>query len=271
MALGGGISSRPVSGIYLYCIVRGSRKPSLARVPGGLGGGTSPELLPLSSSMWLVVAEVPLDTYGAGQLEPRLADLEWVGQVALAHEAVVEYFARKPRLAVIPMKLFTMFSSRERALADVGANQGGITSMMRRIAGAQEWGIRVTQTSDGARSRVSQTHPASGAAFLAAKKQVRDSAQQAKAKAADSALAAYRKLARLARESRLRNDAPASAARRPLLDAAFLVPSTARLRFTQAAKRQAAACAKAGAQMVVSGPWPAYNFVDRRDRTDEAS
>jgi hypothetical protein len=212
--------------------------------------------------LWLVVAEVPLDTYGAGHLERHLADLDWVGRIALAHESVVEHFDGQPKLTVVPMKLFTLFSTRERAFADVSGRRSEIVSVMRRISGAQEWGLRVTRSSESARSLPAPGRPASGAAFLAAKRQARDSARHAKAAAADCAAGAYRRLSKLARESRLRNDVPASAAARPLLDAAFLVPAVKRARFTRAAKREAVVCAKAGAQVTLSGPWPAYNFVD---------
>jgi hypothetical protein len=99
-------------------------------------------------------------------------------------------------------------------------------------------------------------------AFLAARKQARDSAKHAKTAAAECAAAAYQRLAKLAREARVRDDIPASAATPPLLDAAFLVPASRRTKFTQAAKREAAVCARAGAQVTLSGPWPAYNFVD---------
>jgi hypothetical protein len=47
----------------------------------------------------------------------------------------------------------------------------------------------------------------------------------------------------------------------PLLDAAFLVPTGKRARFQAAARRLAQACARAGADLTLTGPWPAYNFV----------
>jgi hypothetical protein len=262
LAIDDGISSRPVNAIYLYCIVKASKRPSMARVPEGLPGAARPEILQLSRSLWLVVGEVPLDTYGSGQLEAHLADLEWVGRIAVAHEAVVENFARRPGLTVVPMKLFTMFSTRDRALAEIGEKQLEIAAIMRRISGAQEWGLRVTQRAGAARRVTSARRAGTGAEFLAGKKRARDVATHAKAAAAESAVAAYRRLSKLARESRVRDDAPPSAATPPLLDAAFLVPAATRARFTQAAKREAATCAKAGAQVTLSGPWPAYNFVD---------
>jgi hypothetical protein len=251
-----------VNAIYLYCIVKTAKKPLLANAPEGLPGSKRPELLRLSRALWLVVAEVPLETYGGGHLEEHLADLEWVGRIALAHEAMVEHFAGRLQLTVIPMKLFTMFSTRERAAAEISDKQAEIAAIIRRIAGAEEWGIRVTHRGGAAPSMSTVRAPVSGVEFLAAKKRARDAASGAKAAAAESAIAAYRRLSKIAKESRLRQDAPASAATPPLLDAAFLVPAANRAKFTQAAKREAAACAKAGVHVTVSGPWPPYNFVD---------
>jgi hypothetical protein len=189
-----------------------------------------------------------------------------VGGVALRHEAVVEHFARQSGLAVIPMKLFTMFSSRARAVDEISRRRTSIEAAARRIAGAEEWGIRIMKSaSDGAGSppgRTPRSAGASGAAFLAAKKQARDAARAARAAAAESALDAFERLAALARDARRRNDTPASASTPPLLDAAFLVPAGKRARFKAAAKREAARCAKAGAELTLSGPWPAYNFVE---------
>ena len=58
-------------------------------------------------------------------LEARLRDLDWVSEIALAHEAVVEHFARARGAVVVPMKLFTMFSSMDKAIADVAAGARG--------------------------------------------------------------------------------------------------------------------------------------------------
>ena len=251
--------------IYLYCLVRADRKPSMSRVPGGVPGASRPEALPAAGNLWLIVAEAPLDTYGSGQLERRLSDLDWVGRTALAHEEVVEAFARRASTTVIPMKLFTMFSTRERAVADVAGRRREINEVMRRIRGAEEWGVRVS-AGDVAAPPAQITRPASGAAFLAAKKHARDAAQHARAAAAEAAEATFTRLSKLARDAQRRDfDAP-SGTRPPLLDAAFLVATTARARFTQAARREVAACASAGASMTLTGPWPAYNFVQPDER-----
>ena len=251
-----------MTAIYLYCIVKAARKPSTARVHPGLAGASRPEVIRVAGSLWLVVAEVPLDVYGPGHLDQHLADMDWVGRVALAHESVVEQFARRAGATVVPMKLFTMFSTRARALADIAARKRSVESAMRRIAGAEEWGIRVMR-GEQPQERRTATAPraATGAAFLAAKKQARDAAKAARLAAVEAADEAFARLSRLARDARRREDGAPAGATAPLLDAAFLVPSGRRARFAQTARREAAACARAGALMILSGPWPAYNFV----------
>jgi Gas vesicle synthesis protein GvpL/GvpF len=237
---------------YIYCVVKAATKPSLTSVPPGLPGGTAPQLLQSSPGLWLVTSQVPLDTYGPGRLEPALADMEWVGRTAMAHEAVVEFFAARKGVTVIPMKLFTMFSSHERALADIAARRRSIAAAMKRIAGAEEWGIRVLRSGSSATGRAASAGAAtgelvSGAAFLAAKKQKRDDTQQARIAAAEAAAEAYERLAAIAKAAKRREHTPAVGATPPLLDAAFLVAAGRRAKFTNAARREADACARAGA------------------------
>lgn len=246
---------------YLYCIVKSAGEPGMGRVPEGLPGAERPQALPVTSSLWLIVAAVPLAVYGPDHLDRHLADLDWVGRIALAHESVVEHFARRSGITVIPMKLFTMFSSPERALADIAKRKGPIAAAMRRIAGAEEWGIRIMRGGIAAAAPARAPRAASGAAFLAAKKQVRDDARRAKLAAAEVAADAFARLSSIARDARRRSDAPAAGAAPPLLDAAFLVPASGRTRFKAAAKREAGRCVEAGVQLTLSGPWPAYNFV----------
>jgi hypothetical protein len=69
---------------------------------------------------------------------------------------------------------------------------------------------------------------------------------------------------RLSRDARRRDDTPDGAAAPPLLDAAFLVSASKRTRFKAAVRKLAAGAARTGIDMTVTGPWPAYNFVQER-------
>jgi hypothetical protein len=250
---------------YLYCIVRSASKPKAARAPQGLPGSSRPSILAVGNSLWIAVADVPLALYGPEAIEASLRDMQWVSDVALAHESVVEHFSRQPNAAVVPMKLFTMFSSAERAVEEMKSRRADLVPVLKRIAGCEEWGVRMSRRVQAAPRRGSSAAKAiSGAAFLAAKKQARDDAREAARAAAEAADHAYAALAAIARAARRRDDAPEGAVSPPLVDAAFLVPAGRRARFRAAARRLAAGGAKAGVQMTLTGPWPAYNFVQTR-------
>lgn len=246
--------------VYLYCVVRAARRPSHSRVPAGLAGGSRPAAHKLANSLWLITADVPLDVYGPPSLEARLRDLDWVSEVALAHEAVVEHFSRARGAVVLPMKLFTMFSSIEKAVADVAAGKTAIERAMRHIAGSQEWGVRVTRRPDAAPSSGKRA-PVSGAAFLAAKKEARDAIAKGRAAALAAADKAFTRLARHAKDAQQRPRRPEPGTNPPILEAAFLVTAGSRARFKAEARRQATLCVSAGAELTLTGPWPAYNFI----------
>jgi hypothetical protein len=247
---------------YLYCVLHSARRPPTARVPQGLAGAAPPEAHEVGRGLWVVAAAVPLNEYGPGRLEPRLQDLDWVAATALAHEAVVEHFARSSTVTVVPAKLFTMFSSMAKAIADVAGRRASIERVIKRIAGAEEWGIRVTRRPGlAAAPAAGESAPVSGSAFLAARKASRDATANARAATAAAAEQAYHALARHARDASSRERRPEPGSNPPILEAAFLVAVNTRARFKAEARRQAAACDTAGADLAITGPWPAYNFV----------
>lgn len=244
---------------YVYCLVRRARKPSASGVPPGVPAAGPSAAHPVAKGLWLVAASVPMAVYGPGALERSSGDLEWVSRVALAHEATVEHFLRQPGAGVIPMKVFTLFTSAERAVSEMRRRQVELDDVLDRVEGCEEWGVRVVR-SGGTTPAGRGPRSATGTAFLAARKGARDEARAARAAAVEAAQTVFARLAEIARDGRQRTpDGPQSAA--PLLDAAFLVPERRRARFHAAAARAAREIARHGAQMTLTGPWPPYNFV----------
>src|SRR5512145_2803398 len=121
--------------VYVYGVVKSAKRPSVRRAPAGLPGATAPAVAAVGRSLWAIVADVALDRYGPGPLEAALRDVERIGAIALAHESVVEHFARLAGATMVPAKLFTMFSSIDRAREDIHARRAQIAAAAKRIAG----------------------------------------------------------------------------------------------------------------------------------------
>lgn len=245
--------------VYLYCVVHRDAPPRLTRL-AGVPEGSPPAVDRAAGSFWVLWSEVPMSAYGAGAIESRLRDVAWVGEVALAHEAVVARAAGLAGATAIPMKLFTMFSNRDKAVGEVRRRRTELTALVRRIRGCAEWGVRIVRA-NGRVIESESTPASSGTAFLAARRDARDRARQHAVRSAEAAVDAYRLLERAARRA-TRRPAPDEATAPPLLDAAFLVPRARTAAFKGQVRRAGALCASAGAQLTLTGPWPAYSFLD---------
>jgi hypothetical protein len=256
---------KPAVGTYVYCLVSSPRRPSLARVPRGHADMGRVRLVDVSRGVWLVAADAPLDRYGEDAINRGLADLEWVSRRAVAHEAVVEAFIGAP--AVVPMKLFTIFTSDARALDHIARERSRIDAVLKRVTNHLEWGVRVVldhpnSVAPKRRAPRATSSVSSGAAFLTRKKAQRDAAMHLAERAREVVAELYEDLAAHARIARRR-----SASERPiqggplLLDAAFLVAKARAATFAKLAARATRDLERQGYRATVSGPWPPYSFI----------
>jgi hypothetical protein len=219
----------------------------------------------VGNGLWLAAADAPLPRYSSEAIEKGLKDLDWVSVCAVAHERVVEHVSSLG--TVIPMKLFTLFSSDARAAAELGRSQARLRAVLRRIEGRQEWGVRVSVDEATARTRARERAQkaseglAAGAGFLTRKRQehkeVRDIVDLGRT-AADEVFEA---VAGYSDETQRRPPVAAEPGLRLLLDAAFLVPAKRVAAFRESVRKQAERLAAHGYRVVLTGPWPPYNFV----------
>ncbi len=249
---------------YVYCLVEADRPPSPARAPKGIPRAGPVRPLDTGDGIWAVVADAPLSGYGEKAIERGLADLEWVSKVALAHEAVVEHFARSSA-AVVPMKLFTLFRDDGRAVAHVQAERRRIRKVLDRVRGCAEFGVRLVLDEAAALESVegaaSSQRATGGAGYLIRKRALRQASNEISAVVWEGAEALFETLARCAVGSTRRAPVAAPAGRRHLLDAAFLVRQSRARSFLAAAKRASRRLERCGCEVVVTGPWPPYHFA----------
>jgi hypothetical protein len=100
-----------------------------------------PRLLPIDRNLWAVVSDAPLERFAGEPLQQELQDVEAISRHALAHASVIEFFFRQT--TVIPLKLFTLFSSDERAREHVRGRLGTLQRMFNSLRGLEEWGVRI--------------------------------------------------------------------------------------------------------------------------------
>jgi hypothetical protein len=253
------------TGTYVYCLVAGERRPLVRRRfdrPPGMG---PLRLLQVDKRLWLVVADAELKVYGAERINQKLSDLDWVSRAAVGHEAVVEAFSA--RQTTLPMKLFTIFNSDDRAVEQIHRDRRRVDAAIVRVANHSEWGVRVTfeppAPSRARRPAVRAGHAKmSGARYLSQKKAQRDMAFERAERASETVRELYRRLGAKAKLSRRRSAAELPIQGGPLLlDAAFLVARARATAFRSLAAREARRLERRGYHVALTGPWPPYTFV----------
>jgi hypothetical protein len=253
---------KPAVGTYVYCVVKAGRRPPVAGITKGVPGTGPVRLLEVAPARYLVVADAALDKLGEGQIGRLVADFQWVSRAVLAHEAVVESFIGVD--ALLPLKLFTIFTSDERALDHVRGDWRRIERHLKRVARHVEWGVRVmvdrprsVRSTDADKKTMG-----SGTDYLVGKRRQRDAAVAHRRQVHAHAAGVYSALAAAASEATQRPLAATVAdGGRVVLDAAFLVATSRSARFRVAAARQSRAVAQAGLALQLTGPWPPYSFI----------
>ncbi len=250
---------------YLYAVVAVRGEPSTPEAPSGLPGTGPLRWLGLGEGLWVAASDAPRETYSAAAIQMGLRNLEWVSACAVAHERVVEHAGRLG--TAIPMKLFTLFSSDMRARADLGRSRTRLLTLLERIEGRQEWGVRVSVDEATARERAREraTRATSGlsegAQFLARKSREHEEVRGIVDVGRGEADAVFAAVSRHADDTRRRPPSASPPGLRLLLDAAFLVRTARVAAFQEAVRKQAERLEPQGYRVVLTGPWPPYNFV----------
>jgi len=251
---------------YLYCVVKGSAKP-LGRMKG-LAGAGAPRTLDVGDGYHVLVSDVPLALYSAEAIEAKLHDLEWVSAAASAHEAVVESAGAGG--TVVPMKLFTIFSSDERAADHVRKMKKSLAKVVAKIAGCEEWGLRILFDEAGAakakerRDAARPKAPVSGTSFLLRKKETDQMRRRLTSAAKEEVDDLFVRLEQTAKNAVRRPPPSRELAGQVLLDAVFLVPETRTAKFKTTVATHAKELADEGYHVTLTGPWPAYSFIEGR-------
>lgn len=245
-------------GIWLYAVTRRLDPAVLVGLPGV--AGEAPRLVE-AAGLTAVVGDVPLSAFGEEALRRNFEDLDWLGGVARAHDALIAaVVAAGP---AVPIRLATGYRDDDRVRLVLEQRADEFARTLDHVAGRTEWGVKVFL--DPARPPVTEaagpSRRGAGAAYLARRKDELKSREHTEQRATGQAARLYAALAELAVDACRhppQSRALAGHDGQMILNAAYLVEDDGARRFTEAV----AACEQDYDAILVrlTGPWPPYSF-----------
>ncbi len=239
--------------LYLYGITR--TIPSDLELPVGVDGASPVEAQPCAGlTCW--VSRVDAREYAA-RLSENMENLDWLAAASVRHQRVVAAIAAATD--ILPGRFGTVFLSEVGLQADVRSRRASLLNALKRIAGTEEWGVKVFTT-----------RPAQAAAVAASsgKDYLRRKAMQQESRTRREADPEVRKLQRELQSITLdstRGGNVSEAQRELEWHASYLLRRNRRRQFQQALKRFAARWRRSR-RIETTGPWPPYSFVSAHAR-----
>lgn len=249
------VSMRTNSGrvLYLYGVTRtGGAAP---QVPG-VDGRTGVESVPCSGlTCW--VSRVDAKEYGA-DLERNIENLDWLAEASVRHQRVVAELSHDR--TVLPARFGTVFLSGKTLAADVSKRKKDMEAALRRLAGADEWGVKVFRVEQAVRSAISA---ATGRDYLSQKAAMLKPAGSPQVAAEIRELADA--LAKVAADAVPASNKVSSGQRGLEWQASFLVRRADRKKWDDVLAKFARRWGYER-RIECTGPWPPYSFVSPHAR-----
>jgi hypothetical protein len=239
--------SRAAEVLYLYAI---SHSADFDLNAQGIDGASAVERV-LCSKWTCWVSRVSRREF-ADELNERMQNLDWLAGAGIRHQQVVSAIAAKTD--VLPARFATVFSSPESLQRHVQSEAATIAATFARIAGCDEWGVKIHRQSRAPMARNATS--ASGREYL---EQKAASLQSAGKGRPDPDLNTFaRELERHSRDSIAGNSQPPQ----PGVEwqASFLVPRSEQTLFLDVTTRWAERWHNRH-RIECTGPWPPYSFV----------
>ena len=257
--------------LWAYGIVPAKAAPPV-HVAGVAGGAVHAVA---DGELAALVSPVPRDQFDAAPLRTNLNELTWLEKVAREHEAVLEDVF--PDTTIVPLRLCTIFDDADGTRRMLEREHDALSRALARLEGRQEWGVKLlvegSRLAAAAAPAGDQAKGEGGAAYLARRRRERETREEARSLAAqlvDEVDGALRAHVLDAVRLRPQNRELSGHTGDMLLNGAYLVEAddVEALRATAAELQER--YAGYGAQLVVTGPWPPYNFAADETATQPA-
>ena len=122
--------------IYLYGV---SKSAVAAPNVAGVDGKSKIQAIDCAGLVcW--VSRVPAAEFGEA-FSQKLEDLDWLAGVSVRHQKAVSAIAESRDM--LPARLGTVFLTEDSLRADIGKRSHSLEQDLKRIAGMQEWGVKI--------------------------------------------------------------------------------------------------------------------------------
>lgn len=220
-----------------------------------------------------LVSRVPKSEFSAEALRRNLNDLNWLAGIARAHEHVLEQALRCG--TIVPLRLCTLYESEDGVRRLLEQEQRTLSTALGLLAGREEWGVKLLVDPEKLERAASRAIPTAGdtpqsdgGAYLQRRRVEREIREEARALAVAAASALRGEL-----EDKVlgivtrpaQNPELSGLSGQMLLNASVLVDAQDVGRLRALTARVAADHEHLGADVLLTGPWPPYNFVPGSD------
>jgi hypothetical protein len=218
-----------------------------------------------------LISRVSLEQFAPERLAGQTAeDIQWLGKIAARHNDIICQAARTS--AVLPLRLGTLFRSRESLQAMLVRCQPVVAKQLEQLGNRQEWGIKLYLERRHLESASGHADPPpphfvappqTGTGYLAAKRAERDSRRELRAGMQQTVQNVERCLAGKAEHYCRVANLPSGLTGREedmVFNAAFLLGSATQGSWLETVEQVAQDIQSKGLALEVSGPWPPYHF-----------
>lgn len=256
--------------VWVYCVRDGAAPPLEVM---GVDGQHAVECV-TAAGLSAYVSRVPSGQFSADALRQNLNDMDWLARVARAHEHVLEAAMRSA--TIVPLRMCTLYESGEGVERMLDQQHAALRAALAALDGREEWGVKLlvdpakleqvaeSRTAEAAGLSAELDGSSAGGAYLMRRRlerQVREEAHALMASAADGLRAELESCALDIVTRPAQNPELSGLRGRMILNAALLLDTHAVEQLHALAAGVEADHSTLGAQVVVTGPWPAYNFV----------
>jgi hypothetical protein len=253
------ISTSIETGWYVYGVLPADAQATLFGSASGVDA--APIQLVSVDGLAAIVSRVPLREFGEEPLRRNLEVREWLEEKARAHDDALA--PAVGRTALVPLRFGTVYRSEDGVREMLEQRSEELHAALERLRGRVEVGVKAFLTE---REQAQAEPPAlmTGREYLLRKQRARTLEADAGAACREAVGTVHEHLASLADDARANPPQhPELTGRREqmALNAAYLVAEERQEAFVEAVARLTRALANEGIELVLTGPWPPYNFV----------